>query len=128
MGAGRVVALWSDPGSDVSGRVLIAISLAALVVMVFLAPADCRAANRTRTLCRNNARGLLGSCHLQQHKRQNLLFAVFAGRRRKSAESAFQNKFGELWSSPRQLLDTVGAVVALGSALLRIAATVAGLR
>jgi hypothetical protein len=122
------VALWSDPGSDVSGRALIAISLAALVIMLFLATADCRAANRTRTLCRNNARGLLGSCHLQQHKRQNLLFAVFAARKRKSAESALQNKFGELWSSPRQLLDTVGAVVALGSALLGIAATVAGLR
>ncbi len=52
--------------------------ISALIVfyMLFQAPVPCCAKTREYEFCRNNARGLLRGCHLEDHKWQNLKMLV----------------------------------------------------
>lgn len=57
--------------------------VAAVVLLIYLglfAKSDCLAAIRGGGTCRNNARGLLRACHIQQHKRQKSLRLWAQGR------------------------------------------------
>ncbi|MFN8108338.1 MAG: hypothetical protein U0Y82_00570 [Thermoleophilia bacterium] len=104
--------------------VVLGICLIGGAYFLLISPADCRATNRTGQACRNNARGLLGACHLQQHKRQKLRALLFSwkpapGRRFTAWWQA--NTVG-LFGSPRQCIDTLGSV---GSALGVLVAVVA---
>ena len=74
--------------------------------------------------CRNNAKGLLRACHIQPHKRQKSRSLVyFGGERDGSRLSSWwrENRQG-LWSTPRQIPDTIGAIASIGS----VAATLVG--
>jgi hypothetical protein len=51
-------------------------SLLATAYFLFQAPVPCCAENRNRTFCRNNAHGIIGGCHLKQHRWQNLKMLV----------------------------------------------------
>ena len=91
---------------------------------LWFAPADCRARTRGCLPCRNNAKGLLRACHIQQHKRQKSRRLVyFGGERDGSRVSGWwrENRQG-LWSTPRQIPDTIGAIASIGS----VAATLVG--
>lgn len=57
---------------DANPLVLIVISVLVIIYCLFQAPVPCCAITRENRSCRNNARGLMRGCHLQQHKWQNL--------------------------------------------------------
>lgn len=96
---------------------LAALSIVALIFFLFFAPSDCRAITRGRMYCRNNAHGLLGACHIQQHKKQNLA-KLMPFRLGPSKLKAWwdRNTVG-LASSPRQFLDTLGTGFSILSAV-----------
>ena len=109
---GFLVILWTTGAVP---TVIAGWSAVALVYFLFFAPSDCLAVTRNRKLCRNNAHGLLRSCHLQQHKRQNLL--RFG---RSPAGQTWMSEAGELVSTPKYALATAGAVVSLASTLIAL--------
>lgn len=106
--------------AGLSWSIVFAASIMLLAFFVFFAPADCRAANRNGSLCRNNAHGLMGACHLQQHKRQkawrNLLRLGPQGWLRENMEGLF--------GTARQSIDTLGAVGSVVSALIALVGVV----
>jgi hypothetical protein len=52
------------------------LSTVAGAFFLFQAKVPCCAANRDGTFCRNNAHGLLGGCHIAQHRWQNLKMLI----------------------------------------------------
>jgi hypothetical protein len=52
------------------------LSALALVYFLFRAPVPCCAENRDGTFCRNNAKGIIGGCKIQQHKWQNFKMLI----------------------------------------------------
>ena len=108
-----VVSLWFVGAAPTGIAVW---SAAAFVYFAFFAPSDCLAVNRNGTLCRDNAKGLLRSCHRQQHKRQNMLRYF----RSPTKAGGWLAKGAELFNTPRMLLATTGAAVSLLSGVLAL--------
>jgi hypothetical protein len=52
------------------------VSVVASLFFLFQAKVPCCAENRDGTFCRNNASGLLGGCHLMNHRWQNLKLMI----------------------------------------------------
>ncbi|MFN8121298.1 MAG: hypothetical protein U0237_02605 [Thermoleophilia bacterium] len=104
--------------------VVLSICLLGGAYFLWISPADCRASIRNGQACRNNARGLLGACHLQQHKRQKLsaLFLSWRPAPGRRFSSWWQANTVGLFGSPRQCVDTLGSV---GSVLGVLVAVVA---
>jgi hypothetical protein len=66
------VIVWAWTTRETSyGPIAIASALSTTYFM-FQTKVPCCAINRNHTFCRNNARGLLGGCHLRDHKWQNI--------------------------------------------------------
>lgn len=101
-------------------NLLLVASVLALVYFLLYAPSDCGARLRNGGRCRNNGKGLLRGCHLQQHRRQKLgmMFVPRGGFR------AWWGRLNRgLWSSPKQTVDSLGAIgslVAVPVALLQL--------
>ena len=93
--------------------VLGVISLLVVVYFLFQAPVPCCAENRDHTFCKNNAKGILGGCHLESHKWQNVKLLI---RRRSWARLA-----GGLF---RQVKGNAAAVSALAGSTSAVAAAV----
>ncbi len=97
---------------------LLVLCLSVVLAVYFLAfsEADCRAVNRDKTLCRNNARGLLGACHLQQHKQQKawrrLTHLGFKGWLSETARGAL--------GTTRQVITTLGSIASVVSAVVAV--------
>lgn len=76
----------------------------------FWAPNPCGANSRAGTSCRNNARGILRGCHLQQHTRQRLkTFFVYP-----RPENCLQ----QLFATPAIGLASLGGIVTLISTVV----------
>ncbi len=58
--------------SDLGYGAIAGFSALALLWVLLWAPNPCGAATRSGLSCRNNARGILRGCHLQQHKWQRM--------------------------------------------------------
>ncbi|HEX3781429.1 MAG TPA: hypothetical protein VHX38_17350 [Pseudonocardiaceae bacterium] len=56
--------------------VLGVVSVLVVVYFLFQAPVPCCAETRDRTTCRNNAKGILGGCHIESHKWQNVKLLI----------------------------------------------------
>jgi hypothetical protein len=95
--------------SDLGPGALLALSALSAVYFFFRAPAWCGALGRDGA-CRNNSKGVLMGCHLNQHKWQKLKMVVVRERWRQLARELFPN--------PTTALATVGGVVAIMSGLV----------
>lgn len=96
---------------------LAVLSVGSLIFFLFVAESDCRAITRGRSYCRNNAHGLLGACHIQQHKRQKLRKLVPFRLGPSKLRVWWERNTVGLASSPRQLLDTAGTAFSILSAI-----------
>jgi hypothetical protein len=91
--------------------IVVILVLAAAAALYFLleTPVWCGAITRTGQLCRNNAHGVLLGCHLREHKWQKIRM-VFAVRGWHVINQG-------LWSSPKDILATLGSLVSIGTVL-----------
>lgn len=89
--------------------VILVISGAALGYFLLQTPVWCGAITRGEELCRNNSHGLLLGCHLRQHKWQKIRM-VFAVKGWKIINRG-------LWTSPKEILATLGGVISIGTFL-----------
>jgi hypothetical protein len=94
--------------------VILVISVAALGYFLLQTPVWCGAITRGEQLCRNNSHGLLLGCHIRQHKLQKvrMVFAVKGWR--------VINR--GLWTSPKEIIATLGGIIAIGTFLASAAA------
>ncbi|GAB2774527.1 hypothetical protein [Streptomyces daliensis] len=106
-----VLAITGWLTSDFGFSGVAALSALSLLWFLFQAPNPCgapiRAASRT---CRNNARGLLRGCHLQQHKWQRMRTFFVHPRLRRCAAQLFAN--------PVTGLASLGAIVTMVSTVI----------
>jgi hypothetical protein len=91
-------------------------SMLAVTYFSFQAPVPCCAENRDRTFCRNNARGIIGGCHLKQHKWQNLRMLVHRHSWTRLAHGLFRKASGNAAA--------LGALGSLGSVFVAAVALV----
>jgi hypothetical protein len=89
--------------------VILIISVAALGYFPLQTPVRCGAITRGDELYRNNSHGLLLGCHLRQHKWQKIRM-VFAVKGLKIINRG-------LWTSPKEILATLGGVISIGTFL-----------
>ena len=80
--------------------------MAGLVFFLAFASSDCRAITRDGRICRNNSRGFLGGCYLEQHKKQTAWRRLMAGPPGPGGWPA--RYWEELFGSPRQVVVTLG--------------------
>jgi hypothetical protein len=71
---------WAWFVGDVGYGPLALLSTIAAGYFLLQAKVPCCAENRDLTFCRNNARGLLGGCHIVQHRWQNLKMLIHRNR------------------------------------------------
>ena len=94
--------------------VILVLSVAAVGYFLLQTPVWCGAITRGDQLCRNNSHGLLLGCHLREHKWQKIkmVFAV----------KGWQIINRGLWSSPKEILATVGGLISIGTFLAAVIA------
>jgi hypothetical protein len=97
---------WGARSNDPAA--LAVLSLVVTAYFLFQAPVWCAAVNRDGTLCRNNSSGLLLGCSKRQHKWQKLKMII--------VPHAWRQLNRGLWASPREGLNTLAALTAMGSA------------
>ena len=97
---------WSNPAT------VAIVVLATLLHFLLWTPVYCGAETRDETACRNNARGLLMGCHLQEHQWQKMKMAIHVHAWRKLARRVFGQ-------NPAQSIGTLAAVVASMAAVVQ---------
>jgi hypothetical protein len=94
--------------------VILVLSAAALGYFLLQTPVWCGAIIRGGRLCRNNSHGILLGCHLREHKWQKIKM-VFAVKGWKIINKG-------LWTSPKEILATLGGLIAVGTFLVSVVA------
>jgi hypothetical protein len=89
--------------------VILVISVAALLYFLLQTPVWCGAITRGDRLCRNNSHGLLLGCHLREHKWQKIRMTF--------AAKGWNVINRGLWTSPREILATLGGFISVGTFL-----------
>ena len=90
--------------------------VAALVITAYIAlfaKSDCLAVIRGGKTCRNNAKGLLRACHIQQHKRQKSLRLWAQGRDIGDVVKSSRNAVASIGVVATNVAAVVGAVAKL---------------
>lgn len=90
---------------------LVLISVLVVIYMLFQAPVPCCAKTREYEFCRNNARGLLRGCHLEDHKWQNVRMLV----RQKAWARVARGVFRRISGNAAALSAIAGMVSALAA-------------
>jgi hypothetical protein len=88
-------------------------SFLGLSYFLFQAPVPCCAKNRDLTFCRNNAHGIIGGCHIKQHKWQNFKMLIHRQSWARLAQGLF-----------RRVSGNAAAVGALASSMSAMVATI----
>lgn len=102
---------------DLDPLVLGVISILIVFYMLFQAPVPCCAQTRELGFCRNNARGLLRGCHLEDHKWQNVKMLV----RQKAWARVAHGIFRRISGNAAALSAVAGMVSAVAATVTAIA-------
>jgi len=113
---GAIILAWYF--LDLPPLLVLAASIATFFYFLWWSPTTCGAENRTEgTFCRNNATGLLGTCHLRAHADQKLKLRYLA------RGQLTRRWFAEL--RRRILRDSRKAVAAAGASATALLAIIA---
>jgi hypothetical protein len=96
-------ALWA--GGAIQWTVALIILGATVPFWLFQVPTWCMAITRGQEHCRDNANGLLGTCHRRQHKWQKFKLGFYA--------TGWGRLTKDLWTEPKVALQTIGLLISI---------------
>lgn len=109
--AAVIIGWWTH---TMTALFILVLSVAAFGYFLLQTPVWCGAITRDDRLCRNNSHGLLLGCHLREHKWQKIRM-VFAVKGWKIINRG-------LWTSPKEILATLGGLISIGTLLASVVA------